>query len=196
MRIIGLTGRSGSGKTTVASIAETMGIPVLDCDRIYDEITSRPTPCLAAIASVFGEDSVRDGKLCRSVLREKVFSDAESMTKLNALTARYMGDEVRNRMASLSSQVVLLDAPTLFQSGMDSECEFVIGVIAPEEDCVRRIMARDAIPREAACLRLAQQPSAEFYLEKCRFILENTGGIDLLRENTSNLLLNILKGEF
>lgn len=195
MRLIGLTGRSGSGKSTVGAVAASMGFLVLDCDRIYAEITSRPTPCLEAIRDTFGEETVKEGKLCRPALREKVFSDPAAMAKLNALTARYMGEEISLRLDASTASVALLDAPTLFQSGLDGICDYIIVVVASEEECVRRIVSRDGISPEDALRRLAQQPSADFYRAHCNVCLENTDTEETFREKAEMLLKQLQKGE-
>ena len=195
MRLIGLTGRSGCGKTTVGELAKTMGFLVLDCDAIYKEITSRPGACLDAIRDTFGFEVVREGKLYRPALREKVFSDQGEMEKLNALTARYMGEEIRSRLAKASEELVLLDAPTLFQSGMDQKCDLIIGVLASEEDCIRRITARDGISAADAARRLAQQPSEEFYKKNCHVCLENRTDPVTFRRQAEQLLASLQKGE-
>lgn len=195
MPLIGLTGRSGSGKTTATEAAKALGYLVLDCDRIYAEITSSVTPCLKAIGETFGEETVKDGRLNRPALREKVFSDPEAMNKLNALTARFMGEEIRSRIADSSTSFVLLDAPTLFQSGLDTSCDLVIGVIAPEEDCILRITSRDGISEEDARRRLAQQPSADFFRTNCHACLENTESREVLYQKAYHLFSAIQKGE-
>lgn len=195
MRLIGLTGRSGSGKTTVGSLAASMGFLVLDCDRIYAELTSRPTPCLEAIRNTFGNETVKDGKLFRPALREKVFSDPDAMKKLNALTALYMGEEITLRLEASQANLAILDAPTLFQSGLDGICDLVIGVIAPEEESVRRIVSRDGISAEEAKRRLAQQPSADFYREQCTLCLENHQSEEQFRKQAEVLLTRLQKGE-
>ncbi|MBR5263639.1 MAG: dephospho-CoA kinase [Clostridia bacterium] len=195
MRLIGLTGRSGCGKTTVGELAREKGFLVLDCDAIYKEITSSPGACLDAIRDTFGAETVCDGKLYRPALREKVFSDPLEMEKLNALTARYMGEEIRSRLANATEAQVLLDAPTLFQSGMDKKCDLIIGVLASDEDCIRRITARDGISAADAARRLAQQPSEEFYKKNCHVCLENRTDPVTFRRQAEQLLASLQKGE-
>lgn len=194
MRLIGLTGRSGSGKTTASEAAKELGYLVLDCDRVYAELTSQMTPCLRAIGETFGEDTVKDGKLYRPALREKVFSDPSAMEKLNALTARFVGEEIHVRTAASSAEYVLLDAPTLFQSGLDPLCDFIVAVVAPEEDCVSRIVSRDGISESEARRRLAHQPSAEFFREHCHGILENDGSREALYKKAIDTFSAIQKG--
>ena len=161
----------------------------------HKEITSRPGACLDAIRDTFGSETVREGKLYRPALREKVFSDPLEMEKLNALTARYMGEEIRSRLANATEAQVLLDAPTLFQSGMDQKCDLIIGVLASEEDCIRRITARDGISAADAARRLAQQPSEEFYKKNCHVCLENRTDPVTFRRQAEQLLASLKKGE-
>ena len=195
MRLIGLTGRSGCGKTTVGELAREKGFLVLDCDAIYKEITSRPGACLDAVRDTFGAETVCDGKLYRPALREKVFSDPCEMEKLNALTARFMGEEIRSRLTNASGAPVLLDAPTLFQSGMDKKCDFIIGVLASDEDCIRRITARDGISAADAARRLAQQPSEDFYKKNCHVCLQNREDPETFLHQAEQLLVSLKKGE-
>lgn len=173
MRLIGLTGRSGCGKTTVGQIAQSMGFPVLDCDEIYREMTSSPSPLLKAIEQTFGIDTVRDGSLYRPALRQKVFSDPRALQELNSLTAQYMRPEIVARLEKIDASIVLLDAPTLFQSGLDAACDLILCVIASDEVCVERIMKRDGIDETSAKKRLANQYPNEFYIEHCDLIIYN-----------------------
>lgn len=194
MRLIGLTGRSGSGKTTASEAAKELGYLVLDCDCVYAEITSHMTPCLLAIRETFGDDTVKDGKLYRPALREKVFSDSSAMAKLNALTARYVGEEIRVRAGDSAAEYVLLDAPTLFQSGLDPICDLIVAVVAPEEDCISRIISRDGISAAEAQRRLAWQPSVEFFRDRCYVCLENNGSREELYQKAMETFSAIQKG--
>ena len=195
MRLIGLTGRSGSGKSTAAEAARSLGFLVLDCDRIYAELTSRMTPCLKAIMETFGTDTVRDDQLYRPALREKVFNDPEAMEKLNAITARYVGEEIQKRISQSSADFVLLDAPTLFQSGLHAACDLLICVVAPEEECVRRILLRDTITEEQARRRLAAQPSHAFFKTHCDLCIENNTSREALFQKSIEAFESIQKGE-
>lgn len=195
MRLIGLTGRSGSGKSTLGACARSLGIPVLDCDEIYRELTDHPSDCLEAIRETFGEQTVRDGALYRPALREKVFHDAFAMEQLNAITATYMMKEVFSRLSEIDAPLVILDAPTLFACGMDACCDALLCVIAPEPDCIRRICQRDGISEQEAELRLRQQPSNDFLIEKCDDILYNEGNRDIFEADALALLNALLKGE-
>lgn len=195
MRLIGMTGRSGCGKSTVGDVAASMGILVLDCDAIYRELTSRPSPCLAAIRDTFGEETVRDGVLYRPALREKVFRDPAQMAKLNHITARYMTDEILFRLQQSPAEIAILDAPTLFESGLQSICNDLLCITAPEETVIDRIMARDGISYDAAKLRLDAQRPTSFFIENCNLHLHNDGDLESFRASARTLLSAIKKGE-
>lgn len=197
MRIIGLTGRSGSGKSTVCEAAKKRNIPVMDCDRVYAEMTSHPSPFLDAICETFGEGCVRDDALYRPVMREIVFGNEDARRKLNALTAHYMGEEIRLTAASLAgkSNLLLLDAPTLFDTGLDSLCDCTVCVIAPEQDCLARIMARDGISKQDARKRLNSQLPDAFFASHCDYVIRNDGDLPELLETAEAFFLGLLYPE-
>ncbi|MBQ7475666.1 MAG: dephospho-CoA kinase [Clostridia bacterium] len=170
---IGLCGRSGSGKGTVASFFSEFGIPSLDTDRIYRELTApedgsgRPAPLTAALADAFGDDIVLpDGSLDRRKLSSIVFREGGDRDRelLNRTTHGAVLDEAERRAAALFDDgfpIVIIDAPLLFESGFDKKCALVIATDAPDETLVRRIAARDGIPEEDAAARLKTQPRPE-----------------------------------
>ena len=194
MRIIGLTGRSGSGKSTVCEAAVKLNIPVMDCDRVYAEMTSHPTPFLEAIAETFGTSCVRDGALYRPAMREIVFGSEESRRKLNALTSRYMGEALKETVSSLEgkSKLLLLDAPTLFDTGLDLLCDWTVCVVAPEKDCLARIMLRDGIDENAAAKRLASQLPDAFFASHCDYLIRNDGDMETLLETAKSFFTGLL----
>ncbi len=186
-RLIGLTGRSGAGKSTAGAFARALGLPVLDCDAVYRELTSSPSDCLAAIGEVFGARAVTGGRLNRPFVRERVFSDADALRALNRLTARYMTRELFRRVKGCGAKAVLLDAPTLFETRLDAVCDRVLAVDAPEDVCVERICARDGISPDDARKRLSKQFGRDFFRERCE-ILDGGGTRERLREQVRNAL--------
>lgn len=113
-----------------------------------------------------------DGTLDRQKLGNIVFSDPAALGRLNAIVYEYLPPELMRRAAGQS--LVGLDAINLVESGLDRLCACTVAVLAPAEDRVRRIMARDGISRDYARLRISAQPSDGFYREHCSHILENT----------------------
>lgn len=198
-RLIGLTGRSGTGKSTAGDCAREMGIPVLDCDDLYRQMTSSPTDCLRAIGVAFGGEAVRGGTLNRPFLREKVFSDREAMEQLNRITAQYMGKELsrllREEESLRRAPMVLLDAPTLFESGLNVLCDRILCVTAPEEVSVERICRRDGIDETAARARLAQQHDDDFFATHCDMLLRNDKAPEDFRKDVRDALERLWQEE-
>lgn len=197
-RLIGLTGRSGAGKSTAGDCARSMGIPVLDCDELYRKMTSAPTDCLRAIGDTFGEEAIRGGRLNRPFLRSVVFSDREALEKLNRITAQYMEKELflllREDAAFRSTDMVLLDAPTLFESGLNVLCDRILCVTAPEALAVERIRLRDGIDEDAARARLAQQHDDAFFDAHCDVMLRNDKTPEDFRKDVCEALERLRQG--
>ncbi|MBR5746812.1 MAG: dephospho-CoA kinase [Clostridia bacterium] len=196
MRIIGLCGRSGSGKSVFTAQAEACGIKVFDCDKVYADMVSHPSPCLADIAAAFGENAVKDGALNRAYLAPLVFADGKKLARLNRITHKHIKNELRNILAQTGEgETVLLDAPTLFESGVDRWCDLIIGVIAPYESCAERIALRDGISAAQAEARLNSQTSENFIIENCDVILYNDSTLESFAAQSRTLAKEIAEGE-
>ena len=170
--LIGLTGGTGAGKTSALAALEDLGGTVLDCDAVYHEMLRTDPALRGAIEGAFGPVFGPDGTLDRQKLGNIVFSDPAALERLNAIVYEYLPPELMRRAAGQS--LVGLDAINLVESGLDRLCACTVAVLAPVEDRVRRIMARDGISRDYARLRISAQPSDDFYREHCSHILENT----------------------
>ena len=151
---------------------EDLGGTVLDCDAVYHEMLRTDPALRGAIEGAFGPVFGPDGTLDRQKLGNIVFSDPAALGRLNAIVYEYLPPELMRRAAGQS--LVGLDAINLVESGLDRLCACTVAVLAPAEDRVRRIMARDGISRDYARLRISAQPSDGFYREHCSHILENT----------------------
>ena len=197
MRLIGLCGRSGSGKSTVASVAQELGYFCVDCDALYHELTDAPSACVSELAAEFGNEILKpDGGLNRPALASIVFEDAAKRARLNAISHRHVTRALEALLAALPEGTdVLLDAPLLFESGLNRRCARVVGVIASDEVCAARIAARDGIAPEAARARLAAQVGNAFLEEHCDILLDNTGDEASLRERARAALLALKAGD-
>lgn len=196
MKIIGLTGGSGTGKGTVATRMRELGAGWVDADAVYHRLCTADHGMLAALDAAFGGVIDQTGALDRPKLAAIVFSDPDKLAQLNEITLPYI------RVASLSAieaqanrPIVLYDAPTLFEVGADDLCEKTIGVLAHPETRVRRIMARDKLSEQAARARILAQPDDTFYRAKCDYILENNGDLAALWRQTDALYHILSKGE-
>ncbi len=191
MRIIGITGPTGAGKSLLGSYVAELGIPLIDADRLYHSMLLPPSACLDAIREAFG-DSVfnTDGTLDRTKLGEIVFNSDEKLKLLNSTVLGTVIAEIRRLIESYISQgfsTVAVDAPTLIESGFDKECWVVISVISPKEPRVARIMERDSISREAAELRVKAQKNDEFYIENSDIILNNNSSTERFLQDIKEL---------
>lgn len=168
--IVGLTGGTGAGKTSALAALEDLGGTVLDCDAVYHQMLRTDPALREAITAAFGPVFCPDGSLDRQKLGTLVFSDHAALDRLNAIVYEYLPPELLRR--AQGHTLVGLDAISLMESGLGRLCACTVAVLAPAEDRVRRIMARDGISEDYARLRIsAQQPDA-FYRERCS-ILEN-----------------------
>ena len=168
--MVGLCGRSGSGKGYVSAVFASFGIPSVDTDAVYRSLTApapSPSPCMEALSARFGPEVLSpDNSLNRAVMRRLVFGEGngENLADLNAISHRFILEKTRQDAEKLYESgfpVVLIDAPVLYESGFDRFCEAVVCVTAPEDVILARIMARDGISREDAEKRLASQIPAE-----------------------------------
>ena len=196
MRIIGLTGGSGTGKGTFAALLREKGAGWVDADAVYRTLCAENREMLAALDAAFGGVLDQNGALDRPKLASIVFADPEKLKKLNAITLPYI------RAASLEAMraqgdcpFVLYDAPTLFEVGADDLCERIIGVLADTEVRVQRIMARDGLDETAARARIGAQPDADFYRARCDYIVENNGGLADLQRQADAIFEDLCKGE-
>ena len=201
MRVIGITGPSGSGKTALTQRLATLGVPTVDADELYHSMLVPPSKCLDAIRDSFGDTVFRaDGSLDRSALSQVVFGDSQRLSLLNSTVLGIVLDEIRNIIALLESRghdTVAVDAPTLIESGFNTECDTVISVIAPRNVRIERIMARDGISHKAATARIDAQPDDAFYKNASDFVILNDGDEEAFTKEVLCLIqtLNLTRGE-
>ena len=189
MKIVGITGGTGCGKTTALQELEAMGALVLDCDAIYHELLESSTELLGEIKKRF-PDTGLDGKLDRKALGTIVFADAAALSDLNAITHKYVGMELQRRLrefAMAGGTLAAIDAIELLSSGLNRRCFKTVAVLSDRENRVKRIMARDGITREYALMRIASQHDDAYYAEKCDHTLYNNADMDSFRNNCRQL---------
>ena len=177
MKIIGITGGTGCGKTTALNELERRGALLIDCDAVYHRMLETDRPMLDEIEKYF-PGAVIDGKLDRKALGAVVFTDEEALCDLNIITHRHMNLEIRRILrehAMNGGTLAAIDAIELFSSGLAKRCTATIGVIADREVRIDRIMRRDGISREYAMMRVNAQRPNEYFIQKCSHVLENNG---------------------
>lgn len=171
--ILGITGGTGCGKTTLLQLIADQGGMVLDCDAIYHQLLSTDARLLSQIEARF-PGTVENGILQRKKLGNLVFSDPSALEDLNTITHSAVAAQVRRSLADNPS-LAAIDAIALFESGLDQLCDITVAVTAPTEDRVRRLMARDGISEDYARRRIAAQPEEGWFREKCGYVLTNDG---------------------
>ena len=172
--IVGITGPTGAGKTSALRALEQLGGCVLDCDAIYHDMLRSDDGLRRAITDAFGRVFAADGQLDRQKLGTLVFGDPQQLVRLNTIIYAHLPRELERRMAASPAPIIGIDAINLVESGLSKLCDRTLAVLAPVEDRIRRIMARDGISDEYARLRVAAQKDDAFYRTHCTDILENT----------------------
>lgn len=193
--IYGLTGMSGAGKSTVAKSFEKAGFYIIDCDILARKVVKKGEPCLHRLHTLFGDNVITaEGELDRRAMGNIVFTDSEKLRLLNDTIYPYITYEVIAMCENTDDRFILLDAPTLFESGMDFICDGVISVICDKELSVKRIMLRDNITRESAENRLGSQHDGGYYKSRSSYCLENNGDIATLEKAAADTARKIING--
>ena len=174
--IIGLTGPTGAGKSIAAQYAAKLGIKVIDCDKLSREVTQTGKPALSALKKVFGDDIImQDGSLDRKTLAKKAFCSKENTQLLNKTVFPFIIERLREETGSPK---VLLDAPTLFESGADKICDDTLVILANDNIRLKRITERDSLKTDEAVLRMSAGKDNDFYLSRSKNIIYNNGDLD------------------
>ena len=177
--IIGITGGTGCGKTTLLNVIEDCDGVVLDCDAIYHGLLETDQDLLSAIENRF-PGTVKDGQLQRKKLGQIVFHDQTALEDLNRITHSAVKREVVKKLAE-DHKLVAIDAIGLFESRLNALCQVTVAVTAPKEDRIKRLMARDGITKEYAQSRIEAQPSNEDFSRRCDHVLENDSDRDIFK---------------
>ncbi len=190
--VVGLTGQTGAGKSTVSDYLRENGMAVIDADKVAREVVETGSACIADIALEFGCEYINaDGTLNRKKMAKTVFTNKAKLKKLNALMFPYiirrLCEEIE-RSRREGEGIIVLDAPTLFESGADRECDYVVSVIADEQSRKERIIRRDGLTQQEAQERISAQHDEEYYKSRSDEILENNEGVDSLKNRTSALI--------
>lgn len=190
--ILGLTGGTGAGKTTVLNIIEEMGGSVLDCDKVYHELLDENEDLQFEVRRAFRGVFTIDGTLDRKKLGAEVFAKPDQMARLNQIVYRYLVPVLERKIESVHEGLCAVDAVNLIESGLDRLCDATIAVTAPIEVRVRRVMARDGIPEQYARLRISSQKSDEYYRSKCGYELNNAADTPELFKREARIFLRRL----
>ncbi len=172
---IGITGGIGSGKSTVAKVFETLGIPVYNADDAAKRLMQEDPDVKKQIIFLFGEKAYDQGKLNRSWISEQVFGNPEKVKALNAIVHPATIRDAHMWMNQQQTPYTLKEAALIFESGSEKELNYVIGVDAPQELRIQRVMERDNTTREAILQRMNNQLDESEKINRCDFIIHNDG---------------------
>ena len=171
--IIGITGGTGCGKTTLLNVIAEKGGLILDCDAIYHQLLTQDNNLLNSIEQRF-PGTVEDGQLQRKKLGSIVFADKNALEDLNKITHGAIKAEILHRLAS-QPRLAAIDAIALYEAGLAELCDTTVAVTAPAEVRIQRLMIRDNISEDYARSRIAAQHPDSWFRDRCDCILENNG---------------------
>ena len=180
--IVGLTGQTGAGKSTVSRVFADNGFAVINADSIARLVVEKGSKCLDEISDYFGSGILNpDSTLNRKALAKVVFTDRCKLDSLNTIIYPYITGEILRQIKRFSEngeKLILLDAPTLFESHADDFCEIIISVLAEPETRKLRIIERDGITSQQAENRMNSQLDAEFFISHSDYIIDNDDSIE------------------
>ena len=193
MKVIGLTGGIGAGKSTVSDYLLDKGFTVIDADKIARSMTEKGSETLQALTEAFGEDILfTDGCLDRKKLAAIVFSDEKKRLVLEELTTKKVVQIIEEKITGLQEEgyeaPVFIDAPLLFESGADKLCDAVWLVDASIDIRIRRVMARDDVTSEEVKRRILNQMNSSEKIARSTDIIDNSKGKEALYEQVERLL--------
>ena len=174
MLVFGITGGSGSGKSSASERFRENGIYVIDADKTAREVVRQGEPCLEELVKELGSEILNDdGGLNRRKTGDIVFSDKKKLDILNRITHKYIQKALEDQLNKIDTDIAAVDGAVIIGSPVDKMCSFLVSVMADKEIRLARIMKRDNISREAALKRIESQPSDEFYIANSRYLLYN-----------------------
>lgn len=192
---VGLTGQSGAGKTTVSEVFKNHGFSVINCDTAAREAVLPETECTKELEEKFPQLFI-GGKLDRKKAASLLFSDRALLDSYNSVIFPHIITLINSKIKieeENGARYILLDAPTLFEAGIDKKCDCVVSCIADRSIRINRIMNRDSLTYELAEKRLASQKSEKFFIENSDYIIENSGEINKAI-SSAEAVINKIKG--
>lgn len=193
--ILGLTGQTGSGKSSTTSVAERAGFLVINCDAVAKSVTNNNQKALNALCDAFSNEILNlNGTLNRKKLAEMAFKDKSGTELLNKTILPFIVDEIKSIINRSDKNRIMLDAPTLFESGIDEICQKTIAVLADEKIRRKRIIERDNLTITEAENRLGAAKSDEFYIKKANAVIYNNGEVEDFLNRFGELLNQLLGG--
>jgi len=190
MKVIGLTGGVGSGKSTVAEMLRELGATVIDADEAAHEVYAAGTPGFAAVVAEFGPDFVRDGAIDRQKLGALVFNDEAARRRLNSIVHPLVREWMAARTAEAverGDEIVIQDVPLLFENGLEDLFSSVLLVYVPEDVQLERLAHGRGVPRDRARAIIAAQLPIEEKRRRAHHIVDNSGTVEQTRKQVEEV---------
>lgn len=197
MKILGITGPSGAGKTTLTTILKNgYNSYTISADEVAKKLSNdNKTPYFKEMVKLFGKDILQeDGKLNRKKIASIIYQNNEKRKSLNNLTFQYVVKDISNQIEKVKNQkydYIGIDVPLLYEAKMEKICDAVIAVVAEDEEKISRICKRDKISKEIAKKRLEIQNNNEFFAKKANFVIHNDGTIEKLKKSLKEIIEKI-----
>ena len=192
MYILGITGGTGSGTSTIGHMLENKGFLFIDCDKVYHELLSNDKALRQKLINRFGRDILTpEERIDRRQLGKIVFGDKTALADLNSITHSRIAERVLELIEDSERDYIVIEAVALIESGMNKICTAVIGVIADDETRAYRIMIRDALSKADALKRIKAQKDNDYYKQHCNYIIENNGTLEELSMSLENILSKV-----
>ncbi|MBE6837822.1 MAG: dephospho-CoA kinase [Ruminococcus sp.] len=192
--IVGLTGQSGAGKTTVSNCFLENGFFVVNCDIVSREVTEKGSKCNKKLSEHFPECFDSELTLDRKKLASCVFGNSEKLSLLNETIFPFIIDNINNKIDNavlIGEKFILLDAPTLFEAKIENTCDYIVSVVANKNVRAERICKRDNLSENEVFKRFSSQNTEEFFREKSDFVIENDEGIESVVFQTISIINKI-----
>ncbi len=201
MKVIGITGLSGSGKTTISEIlGKRQDTKVINADKMAKELTNLKTEYFSEIIAAFQNYNIvlENGNLNRAKLADLIYHDKASLEKLNQITFKHLLPKIEQEIQNLDETIklIVIDAPLLFEAKLDKFCDATIAVETTQDVKIKRICERDKIPEEVAKDRLRIQKSNEFYTQNANYVIENSENttFETLQQEVNKILEDLAIG--
>lgn len=201
MKVIGITGSSGSGKTTISEIlGKRQDTKVINADKMAKELTNLKTEYFSEIIAAFQNYNIvlENGNLNRAKLADLIYHDKASLEKLNQITFKHLLPKIEQEIQNLDETIklIVIDAPLLFEAKLDKFCDATIAVETTQDVKIKRICERDKIPEKVAKDRLRIQKSNEFYTQNANYVIENSENttFETLQQEVNKILEDLAIG--
>ena len=196
-KVVGLTGQTGAGKSTVCEMMKNLSCEIISADKIAREATQTGSECLKRLADCFGYDIINnDGSCNRKLLAQKAFSSRKSTDLLNSITHPWIlkrTSEYIEQYKSNGCDIIVFDAPQLFESGGEKMCNLIVAVTAPLKIRLSRIMKRDGITEKEALLRINAQFDESYYTSRADYVIDGSMSLEQVRAKITEIIAEIRK---